>query len=144
MATLRCCLPVKAQVVKSSRWGNFVQLENWYSTNSLDNQHPSVDDNHIHRTSRFSNEVGSGISRRFDGHSNTHVTRKTSSTLRKTRALDILVVYSMMMTDNNEPCVDFLRFTIAAYQSKETDIDKVAPDYPESSQSYKSYPALGL
>ena len=33
----------------------------------------------------------------------------------------------MMMTDGNEPCVDFLRFTIAAYRSKETDIDEVAP-----------------
>ena len=33
----------------------------------------------------------------------------------------------MMMTDGNGPCVDFLRFAIAAYRSKETDIDEVAP-----------------
>ena len=32
-----------------------------------------------------------------------------------------------MMTDDNEPCVDFLRFTIATFRSKETDNDEVAP-----------------
>ena len=37
-------------MVKSSRWGNFVNQapDNWKTvTNSLDNQRPSVDDNHM-------------------------------------------------------------------------------------------------